>query len=303
MIIERFATSGSVNLHTINWGGGGTPILLLAGLGNTAHIFRGLAPRLTANFRVVGLTRRGHGRSDRPAEGYDLNTLVEDIRVFLDTMGFESVILAGSSFAGLEMPLFARRYPQRVESIVFLDALFPKLDPEPDFSGDPVWAEAPSEPDPLDLVSQETYLNFQKRLRPDLARIWCTAIEADLLEQVAVGANGRLQYHHDNDLMNRIAAQNWPSRNPQYETITAPMLAIVPDGEFHHGLPPDAPPELRQAADRYWLDNIRPWIRHRTVLFRQAAPGARIVELDAPNHLIFIAKEDETVSAIQDFVN
>jgi pimeloyl-ACP methyl ester carboxylesterase len=38
-------------------------------------------------------------------------------------LGFERAILAGSSFAGLEMPLFARRYPRRVAGIIFLDAI------------------------------------------------------------------------------------------------------------------------------------------------------------------------------------
>jgi hypothetical protein len=80
------------------------------------------------------------------------------------------------------------------------------------------------------------------------------------------------------------------------------MLAIVPGGDFHHGLPLDATNELRQAADQYWVATYVPWLRQRTEVFRQAAPTARVVELDAPHHLIFIAKEDETVEAINSFM-
>ncbi|NIM93906.1 MAG: hypothetical protein GTO18_09380 [Anaerolineales bacterium] len=80
------------------------------------------------------------------------------------------------------------------------------------------------------------------------------------------------------------------------------MLAIVPNGDFHQGVPLDATDELRRAADQYWQSTLLPWIRQRTETFRRAVPSARIVELDSPYHHIFIAKEDETVNAIVDFV-
>jgi hypothetical protein len=37
-------------------------------------------------------------------------------------------------------------------------------------------------------------------------------------------------------------------------------------------------------------------------LFRAAAQGARIIELDTSNHTMFVAKEDETVEAILEFL-
>jgi len=251
----------------------------------------------------MGLTRRGHGRSDRPDAGYDLDTFVEDIRRFLDGLGIERSILVGHSFAGLEMPRFAVRYPRRVEAIVYLDALFPRLDPEPDLSGDPIWSVVPTGgPTADDLASREAYLAYSKRARPAWARIWCEAIEADLMDKVTVTDDGRLEYHHDDELMNRMYKAVWPSRNPEYDRIEAPMLAIVPDGGYHQSVPLDASDELRRAADQYWQEKLLPWIRQRTEIFRQAAPTARVVELDSPYHHIFIAQEDETVRAIIDFL-
>ena len=278
-------------------------MVLLAGLGDSAHLYRGLAPKLATRFRVVGLTRRGHGRSDRPDSGYDLDTFVTDIRYFQDTLGIERSILVGHSFAGLEMPLFAIRFPQRVEAIVYLDALFPKLDPEPDLSGDPIWSVVPTAgPTADDLASRHAYLAYYKRARPAWARIWCEAIEADLMDKVTTKGDGHLEFHHDDELMNHIYNAAWSSRNPEYGKVEAPMLAIVPDGNFHQGVPLDATDELRRAADRYWEEKLLPWIRQRTKAFRQAVPTACVVELDSPCHHIFIAKEDETVKAINDFL-
>ena len=298
---EGCINSAGVNLHYLGWGREGPPLVLLAGLGGTAQWYRSLAPRLAEVHRVLALTRRGHGRSDRPDSGYDLATLVEDIGHFLDTMRIDKAILAGHIFAGIEIPHFARRYPERVTGLIFLDALFPHLDPEPDLSGDPIWSVAPPDPTASDLASPEAFLAYHKRTRPDIARLWGEAIEADLLDKIAIQEDGRVESLHDDELMNRIALDIWPTRDPRYENVRAPMLAIVPGGDYHHGAPPDADEKLRQAADHFWREVVRPWIHQRTATFRRAAPSARIVEFDAPNHLIFIARESQTAAAIKSF--
>lgn len=203
----------------------------------------------------------------------------------------------------MEMLLFAKCSPQRVGAIVYLDALFPRLDPEPDLSGDPVWSVLRTGPTAEDLASWEAYLAYCGRARPDWARIWCKAIEANLMDRVTIREDGRLGSHHDDELMKRVYQAAWPSRDPEYGKVEAPMLAIVPDGNFHPSVPLDATDELRKSADQYWREKLRPWIRRRTEVFRQAAQTARVIELDSPFHHIFIAKEDETVKAINDFLD
>src|SRR5688500_13051607 len=69
-------TVNGIQLHFLDWGGRGETLVLLTGLGGSAHIFDDLAPQFTDRFRVLALTRRGHGESDRPETGYDIGTLV-----------------------------------------------------------------------------------------------------------------------------------------------------------------------------------------------------------------------------------
>src|ERR1700753_3393358 len=62
-----------VRLEVLDWGGSGRPLVLLAGGGNTAHVFDDFAPKLTAHYHVYGITRRGFGASgysptDQPAD-------------------------------------------------------------------------------------------------------------------------------------------------------------------------------------------------------------------------------------------
>jgi pimeloyl-ACP methyl ester carboxylesterase len=289
-------------LQYLDWGGQGQPLALFAGLGFTGSIFSGLAPRLTRHFHVVALTRRGHGRSDKPEADYDLEVFVEDIRQFLDELEIEKAVLGGHSFGGIEILHFARRYPHRVKAILYLDALFPKLDPEPDLSGDPVYAALPGAPTMDDLASLEAFTAYYKRVRPDLAWVWSPPVEADLMEKITLQEDGRVIFHHDDALMNRIYANTFISGFPDYRGIEVPTLAIVPSGDSYPGVPLDASEELRKAADTYWREKLHPWIRKRTETFRQAAPSAKIVELDSPSHHIFIAREDETVEAIEVFL-
>jgi pimeloyl-ACP methyl ester carboxylesterase len=120
---DLFTTINGVNLHYLDWGGAGDPILFLTSFGASAHEFDTFAPMFTDRHHVLGLTRRGQADSDKPTCCYDTRTLVEDIRAFLDARHIERVTLAGYSIAGVEETQFAVAYPGRVNALVYLDAI------------------------------------------------------------------------------------------------------------------------------------------------------------------------------------
>jgi hypothetical protein len=123
------------------------------------------------------------------------------------------------------------------------------------------------------------------------------AIESDVMEYIAVKDDGFVEDMRDNDLLNSIYLDIW-SQLPDYSEVDSPMLAIVPDGDFNPSTPLDASEELRMAADQFWMDTMLPWIRARTAAYQQEAPHARIINLDSPNHHIFIDRVDEVVDAM-----
>lgn len=55
-----------VKLEVLDWGGTGRNLVLLAGLGGTAHVFDSLGPKLAVHYHVIGITRRGFGQSSAP---------------------------------------------------------------------------------------------------------------------------------------------------------------------------------------------------------------------------------------------
>src|SRR5439155_10147246 len=118
----EFITVNGVKLHYLDWGGAGETLLFLHGMGDTAHIYDELAPKFTNQFRVLGLTRRGHGESEIPETGYDTATLVADIRQFLDILNIRRATMVGHSAAGNEVSLFAISHPERATKLVYLDA-------------------------------------------------------------------------------------------------------------------------------------------------------------------------------------
>ena len=92
----------NVQLEVLDWGGSGPALVLLAGLGNTAHAFDDFAPALTARYRVLAITRRGHPRSSMPPTGYGFPRLAEDVMRVIDAMGVNQPIVIGHSFAGVQ---------------------------------------------------------------------------------------------------------------------------------------------------------------------------------------------------------
>jgi len=122
--IKLIKIDDHTTLEVIDWGGTGTPIFFLPGIGATAHIFQDFAPKFTDKYHIYGLTRRGFGSSSQPVSGYDINTLAHDILCIADSLSLKQIVLIGHSFAGQEVTKFASAYPDRVKKVIYLDAAY-----------------------------------------------------------------------------------------------------------------------------------------------------------------------------------
>jgi pimeloyl-ACP methyl ester carboxylesterase len=117
-----------VKLEVLDWGGSGEPVLLLAGHGDTGHIFDDFAPRLAHGLRVFAVTRRGFGASAQPQQGYDLAKLVQDIARVVDSLKLDRVHLAGHSIAGDEMTRFALTFPEKLGKLIYMEAAYDRVE-------------------------------------------------------------------------------------------------------------------------------------------------------------------------------
>ena len=88
-----------------------------------SRLFLDLAER---GFECIGFDRRGHGRSDAPASGYDMDTLADDLAAVIDDR--RDVILVGHSMGAAEILRYAARHgTTRVAKIVLLAPVAPFL--------------------------------------------------------------------------------------------------------------------------------------------------------------------------------
>jgi len=115
----------NVRLEVLDWGGSGRPLVLLAGLGNTAHVFDEFAPKLTAAGHVYGITRRGFGASSSPAGGYSADRLGDDVLAVVHSLELDRPVLVGHSIAGEELSSVGTRHPEEVAGLIYLDAGYP----------------------------------------------------------------------------------------------------------------------------------------------------------------------------------
>jgi len=122
--IQFVTVDENVRLEVLDWGGTGRPLVLLAGLGDTAHVFDDFAPKLTSDYHVYGITRRGYGASSAPNSGYSANRLGNDVLEVLDTLKIDRPVLVGHSIAGEELSSVGTRHPERIAGLIYLDAAY-----------------------------------------------------------------------------------------------------------------------------------------------------------------------------------
>ena len=122
--VEFVVAEENVRLEVLDWGGSGRPLVLLAGLGNTAHIFDDLAPKLAVDYHLSAITRRGYGASSVPDSGYGADRLGDDVLAVLDALAINRPVLAGHSIAGEELSSVGMRHPERIAGLIYLDAAY-----------------------------------------------------------------------------------------------------------------------------------------------------------------------------------
>ena len=88
----------------------------------TGNVYDEIAPKLRNDFRVIAVTRRGVGASDRPARGYDPQRRADDILAVIAALAIEKPILVGNSRGGGILHTLGAQHPDRIGGLVYLDA-------------------------------------------------------------------------------------------------------------------------------------------------------------------------------------
>ena len=273
--VQSVKVASDVELEVLDWGGRGRPLVLLPGLGDTAHVFDTFALELTSNYHVFGITPRGCGASSAPeptSANYAADRLGNDVVAVIDSLNLDRPILAGHSVAGEVLSSVGTHYPEKVSALIYIDAgyAYALYDQE---HGDLV-LDAIALRDELNEVHLGTLPRNPKQLNELL-------VEVQRLEK-------KLQQRKDD--FSQISAPN-PIDNPisvalldgqqQFTQISLPVLAI-----FNV---PHSPVFRRTMEDQVHA-------------FKTEIPRVHIIRIENADHYLFQSKEADVVQAINAFI-
>lgn len=107
--------------------GKGKPVVLIHGWPLSKEMWEyQLEPLVNAGLRVIKYDRRGFGKSDKPWDEYDYDTLAGDLKTLLDELDLQDVTLVGFSMGGGEVAKYFSKYGgERVSKVVLISSILP----------------------------------------------------------------------------------------------------------------------------------------------------------------------------------
>jgi pimeloyl-ACP methyl ester carboxylesterase len=289
--VSLVTVAPDVQLEVLDWGGTGETLVLLTGLGDNAHVYDGFAHQFTDSFHVIGITRRGFGRSSQPAHGYDLETRARDDIAVLDKLNIRQAVFVGHSVAGTELNKLGAVYPDRVKKLVYLDGLD---------IGSGGWATLP-QPPPAPANTAGDFESVQRLgaasalsdgYRKPLAAI-CNMVRTDPSGRV-VGAIT------PPEISSKILAGLQPA---EYDRIEAPALGIFNKitPQWHLPYYWYLDPAKQEESNRS-IKELSKWVEGAIERFRSGVKNSRVIELHDTNHYVFIVDEALVVREIRKFL-
>lgn len=99
---------------------GGLPLLLLHGATDSWRSFDPVLPHLGPEWHVIVPSQRGHGGSDKPAQGYRTDDFVADLVALIETLALPPVLVVGHSMGSTHALRLAIDRPDLVRGVVGL---------------------------------------------------------------------------------------------------------------------------------------------------------------------------------------
>lgn len=295
-LIQLVEADRGVQLEVLDFGGPGRPVVLLPGLGDTAHVFDIFGPKLSGEYHVYAITRRGFGQSSHPDPNvkgaYSADRLGDDVLAVMDYLKLDRPVLIGHSIAGEELSSIGFKHPEKVSGLIYLDAGYAYA-----------FYNASRGDIYLDLYDLESKLELMRpgkgpndtrpvidQLLPLLPRF--EALLKD--ERAFLGALPPGMIAGSSSALGPVYQAILTSEQ-RFTRITPPVLAIF---AFPHemGFTDSA---AQSAFDAQEEANTGPQIK----AFEQGVPQARVVRLPHANHYVFRSNEDDVLREVRKFLS
>jgi pimeloyl-ACP methyl ester carboxylesterase len=278
---ETWISAGDQRLELLDWGGRGTPMVLLPGMGHTAHIFDDLAPRFTNTHHVVALTMRGHGSSSAPSHPYAVDSLATDVAAAITALGFHDVVLVGHSLGGHVANRVAALYPANIARVLYLDAAKDSI------GLTALRKAAPTMRPPVGKAPPEFAGRAHAAQRWLYFNYWSDAQEADV-------RNGRTAPEIP-AMVDLLAPIDWKHiGKPQLDICALDTTEL----QFPWLLASERR-ELRARIAEYVRERFVPWERVSCDRFGHEAAQGTLIVVPGSNHYVFLVSPEQTYQAMR----
>jgi non-heme chloroperoxidase len=131
---QKIETTNGININ-IEDIGAGKPVVFIHGWPVNHKMFEYQFTELPKHgYRCIGIDLRGFGDSDKPWDGYNYDTMADDIKAVLETLNLQNVVLVGFSMGGAIAIHFLARHPTSgISKLVLLGAAAPCFTKREDF--------------------------------------------------------------------------------------------------------------------------------------------------------------------------
>ena len=304
--IQFVTVEENVRLEVLEWPGPGRSVVLLAGSGNSAHVFDEFAPRLAKRWHVYGITRRGYGASSRPASGYGDQRLADDVFQVLDSLGIAAPVLVGHSMAGGEMTTIGRQHSNRLSGLVYLDALGDPRDwPASDPAYMALFRKLPPSPEPpVAPESAEEMKSFSGSRAAQLRTRGFAMPESELHNVFETNPDGTKGKFKTPPEINKMIGDGQIRRD--YSGIHVPVLAFLEFPRPLQDLPVANPSDAKGAeelAARIAFDAATTaFIDRWTINLLSGAGDVHLVDLPEAGHYVFLTRESKVLRELDAFL-
>lgn len=126
--MSTITTKDGTNIYYKDWGSG-PPVVFSHGWPLSSDSWEAQMFFLASKgYRAIAHDRRGHGRSDQPSEGNEMNTYADDLAALMEKLDLKDAVLIGFSTGGGEVARYIGRHgAQRVARAVLVSAVPPLM--------------------------------------------------------------------------------------------------------------------------------------------------------------------------------
>ena len=289
----------NVRLEVLDWGGSGRPVVLLAGGGNTAHVFDEFAPKLTAkcHCHVYGITRRGFGASSFSDLENGVDRLRDDVLAVIDALRLNRPVLVGHSIAGAELSSVGTSQPDRIAGLVYLEGAYPYAF---DNGKGPMMKEFQEIKGPEPPTPGDSHLASFSALQKWDGQVYGFRIpEAEFRQTWDSTSEGQpakaCDFPGSQTLMTIMMGVK------RYTDIPVPALAIFAIPHVQEAwMSKSTDPAVREAAKAYFTA-IDALAEKQAKAFEDGVPTARVIRLRGM-HYIYLSNEPDVLREICTFL-